>query len=34
MVVASLILAISTALSFFYLLVTVERILRVASRRK
>jgi len=34
MVVASLILVISTALSFFYLLVTVERILRVASQRK
>jgi hypothetical protein len=34
MVVASLILVISTALSFFYLLVTVERILRRALHRK
>jgi hypothetical protein len=34
MVVASLILVISTALSFFYLVVTVQRILRVTSQSK
>lgn len=34
MVVAGLILAISAALLFFYLLVTVQRILRGAFHRK
>jgi hypothetical protein len=34
MVVASLVLVTSTALSFFYLVVAVQRILRVASQRK
>lgn len=34
MVLAGLILAISTALSFFYSLVTVQRILRSAFHRK
>ena len=34
MVVASLILVISTALSLFYLVVTVQRILRVTSQSK
>lgn len=34
MVLASLIMVISTALSFFYLLATVQRILRTASHHK
>ena len=34
MVLASLILVISTALFFFYLLVTIQRILRRPFRRK
>jgi hypothetical protein len=34
MILAGLILVVSTALAAFYLLVTVQRILRTAIRRK
>jgi hypothetical protein len=34
MVLAGFILVISTALAAFYLLITVQRILRTATRRK